>query len=525
MILSRFFRHQDIRLAVRRHDKSRRFLLEPLEGRQLLSTFTVTNVNDTGAGSLRAAITSSNATTGSTVNSIGFDIGSGGSETISLKSGLPAITHPVFIDGTTQPGTGKTPLIVLSGSNAGNNTTGLNLEASNSTVKGLVIDSFGGTGVLITGAPYDTITDDYIGVTATGNVPAGNGYDGVHLTSGAQDDVVSDDVISANGGHGVDIDGGSHNNTVEGSMIGTNSTGTKPLGNKDSGVYIENKSNSNVIGGTAAGTGNVLSGNMLRGVHIDSGSSKNVVEGNVIGTDSTGTKPLGNSDSGVLITDGADDNVVGGTTAATLNVISANGARGVNIDGSSGNLVEGNVIGTDLSGTKPLGNSDSGVLIDNGASDNLVGGTTPAARNVISANGYRGVHIDGSSGNLVEGNVIGTDVSGTKPLGNIDSGVLVDDGSSDNVIGGTATGSGNTISFNAQNGVHIDDGSDGNLIEGDTIDNNASNGVDIDCSSSITVSNCRIGSNEGYGILVTGSSEYMFTNNTLSHNGLGGVKD
>ena len=121
MIPSQFFHRRDNRPALRRQTNRRRLLVESLEGRQLLSTFTVTNVNDSGSGSLRKAIISSNSTSGSTVNTIKFNIGTGGSETISLKSALPAIMHPVVIDGTTQPGTGTTPAIVLNGSSAGNN--------------------------------------------------------------------------------------------------------------------------------------------------------------------------------------------------------------------------------------------------------------------------------------------------------------------------------------------------------------------------------------------------------------------
>ncbi len=103
----------------RRQNRGAKPFLEDLEGRQLLSTFTVTNTSDSGSGSLRQAIISSNASTGSAVNAIDFKIGSGGTETIALKSALPTISHQVMIDGTTQPGTGSVPRIVLSGSSAG----------------------------------------------------------------------------------------------------------------------------------------------------------------------------------------------------------------------------------------------------------------------------------------------------------------------------------------------------------------------------------------------------------------------
>ena len=101
-MVPRLFRRRDDRPS-RRLRVHRRPLIEALEGRQLLSSFTVSNDNDSGAGSLRQAILSSNATTGSTVNTISFKIGTGGTQTVALKSALPAITHPVVIDGTTQP--------------------------------------------------------------------------------------------------------------------------------------------------------------------------------------------------------------------------------------------------------------------------------------------------------------------------------------------------------------------------------------------------------------------------------------
>jgi titin len=519
MIPSQFFRRQDNRPARRRQANRRRFLLESLEGRQLLSTFTVTNVNDSGSGSLRQAILSSNASTGSTVNTISFDIGTGGSETITLKSALPAIRHAVVIDGTTQPGTGTTPGIVLSGSSAGTSAVGLSLKASNSTIKGLVVDSFGGAGVLVAGGSNDTITDDYIGVTAAGNAAAGNGGDGIHFTSGAQNNVVSDDVISANQARGVDIDGGSHGNTVEGSMIGTDVTGTHALGNGDSGVIIQNKSNNNTIGGTTSGAGNVLSGNQLRGVRIDSGSKHNAIEGNMIGTDVTGTLPLGNGESGVLINNGSNDNVVGGTTASARNIISANQDYGVHIESASlDNVVEGNYIGTDVSGAKPLGNADSGVYVSAGSNDNTIGGTAAGAGNTISANGKRGVFLDTSSeGNVVQGNMIGTDFSGTLALGNGLSGVRIADGANDNVVGGTTAAARNVISANTDYGIDIDNSTSSNLVEGNYI------GTDVSGAKALGNGDSGVMIENGSDSNVIGGTA-SGAGNTISGNTLRGVR-
>jgi hypothetical protein len=161
--------------GTQRPQTCRRPLVEALEGRQLLSSFTVTNVNDSGAGSLRQAILSSDATTGTTTNTITFKIGTGGTQTIALKSALPALTHPVVIDGTTQPGTGPAPRVVLDGYKAGSTAVGLALTGYHSVIEGLVIDGFAGGGVLVSGASGDSIVDDYIGVNAAGDAAAGNG--------------------------------------------------------------------------------------------------------------------------------------------------------------------------------------------------------------------------------------------------------------------------------------------------------------------------------------------------------------
>ena len=178
----------------------------------------------------------------------------------------------------------------------------------------------------------------------------------------------------------------------------------------------------------------MISGNNGDGVEINgSGTTGNVVAGNLIGTDVTGTVALGNLVHGVLIDTNASGNLIGGTTASARNIISANADSGVQIYDANDNLVEGNFIGTDRTGTVALGNNQGsgtngfefgGVTLDYGSSGNTVGGLTATpgtgAGNVISGNTFAGVlNYFAGSNNLIAGNLIGTDATGTVALGNL----------------------------------------------------------------------------------------------------------
>ena len=404
-------------------------------------------------------------------NTITFKIGTSGTETIALKSALPKITHSVLIDGTTEPGYGTTPLIVLNGTNASTTAdpdpVGLELQADNSTLKGLVIDDFLNGGVKLdtasgttAGADFaDAITDDYIGVTAAGNVAAPNDSFPVQLTDGAYDNSITGDVISGN-------------NSVTGA-----------------------------------------------GVHLNDDSHNNVVAGDKIGTDATGTVALPNAGSGVIIDLGSYDNTIGGTTAAAANVISANKYDGVHIESGPGNVVEGNFIGTDLTGTHALGNGEDGVDIDSAATGNIIGGTVGGARNIISANVWQGIDLNTAVRNVVLGNYVGTDYTGSKPLGNKLDGVIIQESASGNTVGGTTSTAGNTISYNSGNGVALSGAGAGNLVEYDVINSNAEDGVYLDDSPNTPVIDCTIDANVGWGIWEDGSTGYKITGNVLMNNG------
>ena len=510
-------------------DRRRRFMVEPLEGREMLSTFTVTSTADTTAtGTLRWAITQSDKTTGP--NAIDFAIGGTGVQTIELGSALPAITQPVTIDGTTQKGYASSPVlapvIVLNGSGAGTSTVGLNLTASaaGSIVKGLVINDFGGSGVLINGGSADTIIDDLIGLTAAGTAAASNGGDGVTIEGNATKVTISADVISGNIGSGIDITGsGTTGNVVTGNLIGTNVQGARAVPNNGgAGVFIQGGASHNTVGGTTAAARNVISGNNSEtsGVAIDSPS--NLVEGNDIGTDSTGKDAVGNGE-GVFLGPGATGNTIGGTTAAARNIISANNSYGVQIYNTSNNVVEGDFIGTDESGTLPLGNNEYGYgVYIYGSTGNTIGGTATGAGDVISGNTSYGVMINSSTGNLVEGDLIGVTAAGSAPLGNGGDGVFVFE-SSQNTIGGTTAAARNIISANGGSGVELEESSK-NLVEGVYIGTditgtkafsgtnplgNQSYGVELDLASTgntiagSTTAPTVISGNRNIGVLIT----------------------
>jgi hypothetical protein len=270
-----------------------------------------------------------------------------------------------------------------------------------------------------------------------------------------------------------------NDNTVENNLIGTNSTGMLWIPNLF-GVQIKSGAQNNIIGGEASGAGNLISGNAWGGILIqDPDTDFNVVCGNTIGLDSTGSDPLANNGIGVELLDGPDQNVIGGETPGCRNVVSGNAGDGVYISGSStlANVVAGNLIGLDSGGTLDLGNNENGVRITGQASNNIIGGESAGARNIISGNNQDGVHISGSGAdaNRVIGNYIGTDESGTAGVGNTINGIWVNGGPADTEIGGDTAIEGNLISSNGNSGVRVDGTSTtGTMISANLIGVNAS---------------------------------------------------
>jgi hypothetical protein len=503
-------------------------MLELLEDRLAPATFTVNTTSDSASGSgnsgsLRFGISQVNA---GLFDTIDFDIGTlGNTATITPLTALPTISKAVTINGFSQnTGTNTFHLIELLGPSL-NDFSGLRLGAGSagSVIEGMTIGNFGVAGIEIDGAGDGTLLGDKIegnfigtdlsGATAVPNVDgialfdaSGNTIGGATVTGGA----TVGNVISGNN-QGVVIfgDGGginqlANNNLIEGNFIGTDVTGTQPLGNTNGGVLIQGgdynpfdptlpthgTADGNVIGGADnlafGGTlqlggqaGNVISGNGLGGVIIfraTNGStvSGNEVQGNYIGTNAAGTGALGNTGDGVRI-DAAgkagvgNGNTIGGTTNGEGNVISANTGRGIVITGDSSTVVTTG--GTALPNTISVA-STAGFLASGEIWVQTDNGVVPYSYSNITLTSFTGV--TGPSGNstilngtvisknapanndVVQGNFIGTDANNSvTTLGNGLEGIYITNGANANTIGGTGTGAGNTIAFNNRAGVLV----------------------------------------------------------------------
>lgn len=407
---------------------------------------------------------------------ITFNIPGAGPYTIQSTLALPAITDPVVIDGTTQPGFTDKPLIELDGILTSQGTSGLTirLAGGGSVVRGLTISGFPLQGIFVSRSDGNLIEQNFIGTDPMGVSDRGNGRSGVHLIN-AQNNVISNNLISGND-IGVSIVGPlSTSNSIKHNAIGTDVTGATAIGNTSVGVAILGAPD-NTVGGTTTADANLISGNKT-GIEIRGAAANgNRVQGNAIGTDIDGgtTGSVIPNRDGVVIQNDATGNVVGGNVAGAGNVISGNQRSGVKISRADGNIIQGNVIGTDVTGSDSgIGNGRKGIEIIT-TSDTLIGGAMSGEGNVISGNGKNGVLIrNDASNNRLEGNTIGSDPSHMVAIPN-PQGIVIND-SPDNIIGGTAPGAGNFIAGNISGGIRlIKLGATGTLIQGNQIGDPAS---------------------------------------------------
>ncbi len=418
-----------------------------------------------------------------------------------------------------------------------------------SVVAGNVISANHGSGVDVILSVGDQLVANRIGTDPTGAFGEGNASNGVTFSMSANGAIGGfapgfGNLISGNAGEGIAILGGSAALGVVGNRIGTDATGSAGVANLADGVFVQDGGPLNAI------LSDVVSANAAAGIEITGKSAPVAIQGDVVGLNLFGTSALGNS-YGVYLND-AVETTVGGTTPGSGNLISGNAvgvvvtSNGTSLDG---NAIQGNLIGTDGSGTLvPAGAVQQYGIFLNGAPFNLIGGTTPAARNVISGNATTGKMIfnqigsNGSAdlqrldpnfdlGNVVQGNFIGTTavaipmLVGGKPAQGV--GVTIDS-SAGNVLGGVVPSASNVIAGNAV-GVEIvgvvaqlvaKAAPHGNVVALDTIAGNTF-GIFINGGQYNTVVDDGLNLNSQIGLAIVGNSAKgnVAQGNTIAGNG------
>lgn len=430
------------------------------------NTFTVTNTNDSGSGSLRKAITDANMYPGSHVivfnipsSDPNFNSGTGVWKIVPTST-MPLITKgDLVIDGTTQTTNQGNknpngPEILIDGSNQVGNDFAFHIfSSSNVVIKGFIIGGFT-IGINISGSSsYNVISGSYIGCNYDATEPLSN-TNGIELIGGTHHNTIGGstpeerNIVSGNLHVGIRIAMANYN-TVIGNSVGLDRAGEYAIKNSD-GISIEGDAKFNVIGGYTPEERNYVGGNEAYGIPLfGHGCERNLVVGNYIGTNFSGARAVPNT-YGVLCDDGAKYNVIGGRVSGARNLISGNSGYGVFLYNPStmNDSVVGNFIGTDYSGTVALPNAN-GIVVDGPTSKHFIDS------NVISGNLQNGIifHIGGTNENVVTRNKIGTNVSGMLPLGNGFDGVRLAEGCQYNKIG--LENQGNIIAYNGYNGITV----------------------------------------------------------------------
>jgi parallel beta-helix repeat protein len=440
-------------------------------------TVPVTNMHDSGAGSLRAAIQAVN-TRHAAHAVITFSV----SGTIRLASDLPEIRTDVTIDGTSAPQYAGQPVVEINT----NGHRGLVFQASSTGSKllALAIANAMGNGVTLNAGSI-TLNLNYIGLNLRG-VAFGNGGDGIYVSaqssnnriglnrSGAAGAVAN--VISGNAGNGLSLHGSS-GNVIAANRIGTNAKGKFAIANGQNGIWLTASSSGNEIGGTrfvdsvtgqannptgSKGTvtpvfvvppdGNLVSGNAKNGILIDKDSQQNTLNGNFIGTTADGDGAIANSAEGVRIAGAPNNSLIGckfrNNPFVYYNVMSGNLGNGLRITNSDNVLVQGNFFGIGANNSTVVANNGDGILIDGSSQTTQVGGVIPLG-NVSAGNVRNGIEVAGTAAGFITFNTFGGLLAfkGAAPNGN--DGLLITS------TGGNQLARTNVFSGNMNNGIEI----------------------------------------------------------------------
>ena len=565
---------------------------------------TVVNTNDSGQGSLRQVLINANALGGDSTLAVagraggrehvvfmipdgsaaaglrpsldGFTTPGGSSDvaTIALSSPLPSITAPIVLDARTQPGNPGRPIVALNASAMGGTTTTSILVlggTGGSTIGGLIFHGSPGRGITVL-STGNTIAGNWIGLGPTGavaananvgvllsgttarnntiggtsvadrNVISGNASYGVLIQSGAtgtsvQGNFVGTDVtgtlgvpnlhgigvsgattanntiggtatgarnlVSGNDGYGILLGSSTFGNTVQNNWAGPNAAGTAGIIGQATGIQVQTSATGNLIGGTVTGAGNVVSGNDGTGLSLN-GVSANTVAGNLVGLDPTAVTAIPNGVDGINLVGSATGNTIGGTTAAARNVVSGNSRYGIYLANAVSNQVAGNYVGLNGAGTGAVPNGGTGVYLAFSTTGNTIGGATAGSGNVVSGNGNSGIGLAAPS-NTASGNIVGLNAAGTAAVPNATYGIVVAAGATNSVVGGPTPAQRNIVSGNTSQGINVD-GTSGSLIQGNWVGLNAAGTAAIANGSDGVNFNSQGGTNRLIGNVISGNA-------------------
>ncbi|MFM8735168.1 MAG: beta strand repeat-containing protein [Pirellulales bacterium] len=426
----RLFRRFRTSTARRRPTNPRRARLggEWLEPRHLLAV-NVTNLNNSGAGSLRAAIEAVN--TGGVADSIVFaNLGAG---TIYASSTLPTLA----VSGTTFQFSGTTSAITLDGT--------LAAGAGDGLIIGSGVNSISLSGIVLTIQNF-----------------AQNGLSFAGPSTGT---TISGMTIRANGFNGIQLAGGDYTGTTIRTVAISD--------NGRAGIVAAAAATGLTIGGTVAGQGNNILGNGTNGIQLAAGA--------YTGSTIAGNQIVDNDQNGIATAGGVSALTIGGSTASAANSIAINGANGLLFAAGSyaGTTVAGNsIVLNDAAGISlaPAGGSLTGLAI---------GGTAVGTGNAISSNKATGVL-------AAAGTYTGTLLAGNQITSNTTAGISLAPGAgtlSGLAIGGSAAGSANAISANKGVGVLVAPGTyTSTVIAGNQIAGNTSHGISLAAAGGVIAS-------------------------------------
>ena len=500
--------------------------------------FFVTNLNDSGDGSLRDAIDRANAIKG--LDSISFDPALAGG-TIQLASSLAPLIDRVMINGLVNI-TSNAPQIAIDF----NQKDGLifrGSRAAGSSLKGVALVDAGGDGLTLD-AGRITVQNTYIGLALDGITGSGNGGNGILITNKSNNNLIGtldpltgqllsnqvSNVISANTASGIVVQGGD-NNRIANNRIGTTADGTGDLGNGSHGIHITTQATNNIIGGTAhsgndptqqqfarPGQGNLISGNAGTGVLIDSKSTSNTLAGNFVGTNSSGTGAIANQGDGVAIIN-SNSNALRGTTRNEspfiyYNVVSGNDGNGLRVKNSNNTVIHANFFGLGADNSTVVANGGDGALIEGTSTNTQYGGVIPLG-NVNAGNIGNGIAVTDQAKGFISFNTFAglTAFGGIAP--NQKSGIYISSSGGKNQIRT------NVMSGNLLHGLHITGNATDIWVDPNIIGLNTYGTQAIDTSNGSSWANGGDGirvEGQASNIRISGIRKSVIPQNTISNN-------